>query len=267
MQITFLQAILLGIVQGLTEFLPVSSSAHLIISSYFLNGQSLPLTFNVALHFGTALAVLIYFWRDWFQISKMSYLRVIKNQSSFESSVLVPCLILGCVPAAVVGKLFEEPIEKYFHNPLSVTAPLIIVGFLLWWFDKKSLQTKSIQNMTLKDSLIIGLAQCLALIPGVSRSGSTIMMGRILQFDRVSAAKYSFLLGTPIIFGAALLKSKAIINSGINHSEFVAGIVVSFISGLIAIKILMVIVQKYSFIWFALYRTALALTIIAIYLQ
>ena len=255
-----LYAICLGITQGITEFLPVSSSAHLIIFSYFTKGQPLPLALNIALHLGTLLAVLLYFWKDWRDIT-FSTFRKIQNPKSTEPGFhLLTVILMGSIPAGVIGILFLDAIEEFFHNPMSTIIPLILVGFLLWYVDKKSKSGKNFSNLNWKDGLTIGLAQTIALIPGVSRSGSTIIGGRILGYNKVDAARFSFLLGTPAMAGAAILKGTEILDS-IQDPIFYTGFLVSILTGILAIKFLLAFIQRFGFAAFAIYRTALALLI------
>ena len=260
-----LDAIWLGILQGITEFLPISSSAHLIVSSWLVGGRPLSLELNIALHFGTALAVLFYFKTDWLTLIRASYQRLVFGKKSFESNVMIPALIFASIPAAIFGLCCEKTIEQYFHHPVFITIPLFFVGITLWLIDRKSGQTKNLKNISIKSALIIGLAQATALIPGVSRSGATILAARYQQFTRVSATKFSFLLGTPIIVGATLLKSRAIAAQIFLQPQFYIGITVSFLVGISTIHFLLKFIQKFSFAWFAGYRCILAIVILVVY--
>lgn len=255
-------AALLGAVQGITEFLPVSSSGHLIIVSELSGGVVLPLTLNVALHVGTLGAVLAYFWRDWLALGKAAVARA-QGQTSFESQVLIPGLIIGTIPAGVLGLLFEKDIEATFHHAAMVAFPLALVGVLLWWFDRRSRDDRPYQSLTIKDALIIGLAQACALIPGTSRSGATIIGGRILGLSRQDAARFSFLLGTPAMGGAALLKAGEIIPS-LGEPQFYIGLATAFLVGILTIKYFLKFLKNYGFFWFMIYRLLLALVITGI---
>lgn len=254
------QAAILGIIQGLTEFLPVSSSGHLIVFSWILEGKPLPLAINVALHIGTTLAVLIYFWRDWLRIAQAGLRRLMHGERSHEADQILPALILGSLPAGVIGILWEDDIETIFHNPLSVAVPLAFVGILIWLSDKKAPTRRTLGDLKIKDALLIGCAQACALIPGVSRSGATIMTGRLLTFHREDAAKFSFLLGTPAMGGAMLLKMSDIAASS-EHPSFFIGILVSFITGMLAIGFLLRFLRRFGFGIFAIYRICLAILI------
>lgn len=255
-----LYSFFLGAIQGISEFLPISSSGHLILISYFFEGKTLPLTLNIALHLGTAAAVLIYFWKDWLEITRATYARITTGTKSFESDTLLPGILLGSIPAGVIGITFKDQIETIFHNPLSVVFPLAVVGILLWLVDIRSEQKRSIFDATIKDAIIIGCAQACALIPGVSRSGATILGARLLKFERESAAKYSFLLGTPAMAGAALLEARELVAS-IGDPHFYLGFISSFIVGCLTISFLLKFLRKFGFLIFAVYRLVIAITI------
>jgi undecaprenyl-diphosphatase len=258
-----IQAIILGIVQGIGEFLPISSSGHLIIVSWLMSGKTLPLTLNIALHVGTLLAVLVYFWRDWLNILKATISRVTAGSMSYETSVLLPGIILGSIPAGIIGVLWNDKIEQIFHNPLSVCAPLFFVGIALWQIDKRWPTTKTAKDLSIKDCVIIGIGQACALIPGVSRSGATILTGRLRGIDRESAARFSFMLGTPAMGGAALLKYKELLASA-GDPVFYIGTGVSFLTGVLAISFLMKFLKKFGFGVFAAYRALLAVFILIV---
>ena len=250
-------SIILGIVQGVSEFLPISSSGHLILASWLMEGKPLSLAVNTALHFGTLLSVLTYFWKDWYHIAIKTQARVFKGIASKESDILLPALILGSVPAGVIGILGKDQIERLFHHPLSVAVPLFLVGFILWWADKSSDATKGMEELSIRDGFLIGLAQACALIPGVSRSGATITAARLLSFNREQAARFSFLLGTPAMGGAAILHIKDFLASW-NHPDFIAGVLCSFIVGCFAIRFFLRFIKTFGFLAFALYRAMIA---------
>lgn len=258
-----LYAIILGIIQGISEFLPISSSGHLIIYSSLSEGASLPLSLNVALHFGTLLAILIYFHKDWLKLlyGVDGYVR--KRERSFESHTLLPALVFGSIPAAIIGLSFKDQIESYFHSPAVVAIPLIVVGILMVVCDKYYPSSKPLKNLSVKDGVIIGFAQAIALIPGTSRSGITITAGRVLNFSKVDAARFSFLLGTPAMAGAFLLEAKDILNY-ISNPVFYVGIISSFLVGLVTMKFLFKFLQKFGFLGFAIYRIIIAIIIILI---
>lgn len=254
-------AVVLGIVQGLGEFLPISSSAHLIVASWLMDGKPLPLTLNLAMHFGTFVAVMIYFWRDWIRLLKATVARLFKGQKSFESDTLLPGLLIGSVPAGVLGILFDDKIEAVFHHPATVVLPMALVGWFLWWIDNKRPATKLGGDITIKDAFLIGCGQACALIPGVSRSGATIMTGRLLNIRRDEAARFSFLLGTPAIAGAVILKFKALMASA-QDPVFYVGAGVSFLVGCAAIGGLLRFLRTSGFAAFAIYRVVFAVFVV-----
>jgi undecaprenyl-diphosphatase len=257
------EAIVLGIVQGLTEFLPVSSSAHLIVTSWLMEGKPIPIAVNLSLHVGTIAALLFYFWRDWWKIALAAWRRVTKQEKSFESDTLLPALIVGCIPAALIGVKWEHDIERLFHHPASVAIPLLLVGIALWLVDSRAKGQDPLERMTIKKAFIIGLAQATALIPGVSRSGSTILAGRAVGFDRTDAARFSFLLGTPVTAGGVILNLKEMVPYT-GDPSFYVGILVSGVVGCFAIGFLLQFLRRFGFAWFAVYRAALAIVILAL---
>jgi undecaprenyl-diphosphatase len=255
--------IILGVIQGLTEFLPVSSSAHLIFVSQLQDGKVLPLSLNIAFHIGTLLAVLGYFWRDWFALSYSVANLVFKRQKSALSTRIFPALLVGSIPAGVIGILFKDSIEATFHHPMMTVVPLVVMGIALWLVDKYSKSYRKIDSISLLDALIIGITQALALIPGSSRSGSTILGARLLGFSKIESARFSFLLGTPAMLGAAILDSKGLLEAA-QAPHFLTGVIVAAVVGCLAIKMLLSFVSKFGFLAFAIYRIALAVLIVAV---
>lgn len=247
------EAIILGIVQGLTEFLPISSTAHLILFPWFLNwrGEINTLTFDVALHAGTLLALILFFWRDWLEL-------IFKKQRLFG------LIILASIPAGAAGFLLNDIADNNLREPLVISIMLIAVGILMLLAERTN-KHKGLEKTGLKDSLIIGLAQAIAIIPGVSRSGITISAGLFRGFEREAAARFSFLLSTPLIAGATALHLKEALISQTNHDFrlFFAGIITSFITGFIAIKFLLKFLKKNPLNLFVYYRFVLSAVIIA----
>jgi undecaprenyl-diphosphatase len=247
------EAIILGIVQGLTEFLPISSTAHLILFPWFLNwrGEINTLTFDVALHAGTLLALILFFWRDWLEL-------IFKKQRLFG------LIILASIPAGVAGFLLNDIVENNLRKPLVISIMLIAVGILMLVAERTN-KHKGLEKTGLKDSLIIGIAQAIAIIPGVSRSGITISAGLFRGFEREASARFSFLLSTPLIAGATALHLKEALISQTNHDFrlFFAGIITSFITGFIAIKFLLKFLKKNPLNLFVYYRFVLSAVIIA----
>ena len=202
-----LHAIVLGIIQGVTEFLPISSSAHLIIIPWIFGWDDGGLTFDVALHAGTLVAVLLFFFRDWIQILAQGIgLNIGYDPALSKNRGLLWLLVLGTIPGAIAGFLFEKQAEAAFRSPFIIGTAAIVMGLLLWLADYVGRKQKDISHVSAVDSLIIGVSQGLAIIPGVSRSGITISAGLFRNLDRASAARFSFLLSTPIIAGACAKK-------------------------------------------------------------
>jgi undecaprenyl-diphosphatase len=255
--VTILQAIILGIVQGLGEFLPISSSAHLVLIPWLFDWQDPGLTFDVALHMGTLLAVILYFWRDW-----MGLLKGAISRKPSEEKRIFWYLIIATIPGAAIGLALESKAETVFRNPLLIGVMLIIMGFFLFIADRQR-QMRSIDTMTLSDAILIGLSQALAIIPGVSRSGSTMTVARWLGLTREDAARFSFLMSTPIITGAGILSMRDLHFSDIN-TAFIVGVISSFIVGLISISFLLRYLRRSNFKIFVGYRLILGLAVIFI---
>ncbi len=254
-----LHAFILGAIQGATEILPISSSAHLILFPWMLGWPESGLTFDVALHIGTLLALCTYFWRDIVELMVNFFTSFSRNGCGSSTQRLPFYIIAGTIPAAIVGKLFEHPIEKIFRSsPLLIAAFLIGFGLLLALADTISAKRWKMDRLTLKSALTVGIAQCLALIPGVSRSGITITAALLLGYNRETAARFSFLLSLPIVAGAGLLKIGTLIKHGIPPGEsqlLLIGIASSAICGYISIAFLLRFVQRnslYPFVWYRL---------------
>jgi undecaprenyl-diphosphatase len=246
------EALILGVVQGLTEFLPVSSTAHLILFPWFLNwgGVLDSLTFDIALHAGTLCALLFCFWRNWLDI-------LLRKQR------LLLLILLASVPAGIVGILFEKIVERTLRSPLVIAASLVAIG-LFMLASERAYKHRKAEEIGLLDAVVIGLSQAVALIPGVSRSGVTISSGIFMGLRREEAARFSFLLSTPVIGGAVLLHLKKILSGGGGHDIglFAVGFLASAITGLAAIKFLMAFLEKHRINIFAYYRFGLAAVII-----
>jgi len=251
-----LHAAVLGAVQGLTEVLPISSSAHLILIPRLLKWPESGLTFDVALHVGTFLALALYFWRDILeQIG--NFIAACRGGLHTPARRLPFYIVAATVPAALVGKTLAEPIEGMFrHNPGLIAGLLIGFGLLLAFADTTGAKRWRVDRMTLKCALIIGLAQCLALIPGVSRSGITITAALLLGFHREAAARFSFLISLPIVAGAAVLKMGHLLKTGIPAADqlpLAIGVVTSTVFGFFSVALLLRLVQRstlYPFVWY-----------------
>lgn len=252
---TVIQAIILGVVQGLTEFLPISSSAHLYIVPYFFGWDYQGLGFDVALHWGTLVAVLALFWRDYLRYLRAFFasLSVRRNLEDTDQR-LSWFLILATLPAALLGFMLEHA-ESAFRNPWLIVLTLAGFGLLLLWVDGISKKTERMEQLTSTKSLVIGLAQAVALLPGVSRSGATITAGLFLGLTRTAAARFSFLLLGPIAFGAGLV---TLSDMGGISVQLIAGFLSAVFSGIIAIKILLSYVSNHSYTPFVIYRLILS---------
>lgn len=254
------QAILLGLVQGLTEFIPVSSSAHLNIAHYLM-GQPRELTFDVFLHFGTLAALFWYFRHDWKELLTLAQLKRLRD-----------LVFIACVPAAIAGALLRDLEDKVplFTDVRFNALMLALAGAILLWSDKAGTQTRSLQRLTLKDALIIGASQALALVPGVSRSGSTLTAGLFLGLRRADAARFSFLMSLPITLGATAFELRGFLKGGaqINASalNIGVGIVTAGVSGLWAISFLLNYLKTKDVTLFFLWRVVVALLIFGLLL-
>lgn len=248
------QAIVLGLVQGLTEFLPVSSTAHLILFPWLFGwqGDVNTLTFDVALHGGTLLALLICFYRDWVDML-------------LHDRKMLFTILAAIVPAGVAGIAFHDIVEHTLRSPLVIAGSLVLFGCLMIVAEKTGKQAK--RKVSFMDAMIIGCAQAIALIPGTSRSGITITAGLFSNIKRETAARFSFLLSTPVIGGATLLECRKLLKTPGDYQIdlFVAGFVAAFISGLIAIKFLLWYLRRHPLNSFAYYRFALAAGILGLY--
>ena len=261
---TPLQAIALGIIQGLSEFLPISSSAHLTLAPWLFGWEDPGLPFDVALHFGTLLAVLWYFRIEWLALIRAAFGIVTTGRIETPEKRRVVYLIIATIPGAIGGLLLQSKAESAFRSPQLIAIALIVLGIVLWFVDKLVARVRILGEMRWTDSLLIGLAQVIALIPGVSRSGSTITTARGLRFDRESAAEFSFLMSMPIIAAAVVLEGPKALEQGGLTNELMSGVVASAISGWLAISILMRYVTRHSYGIFAVYRIILGLAILAV---
>lgn len=259
-------AIILGIVQGLGEFLPISSSAHLVIVPWLGNFSDPGLTFDVALHFGTLIAILVYFFKDWLILLKAAFTSITKkDRSSYTSDErLFWYIMFASLPGAVVGYLLEKYAETAFRSPLLIALMMSLMGILLLVADYAFKKNKGLHQIGFVDSFLIGLSQALAIIPGVSRSGITITTALSRGYSRTAAARFSFLLSTPIIAGAALLKAKTFIQTGLTLESLV-GVGVSAVFGLLSIKYMLAYLQKYTYRIFVIYRFMFSIIVVVVY--
>jgi undecaprenyl-diphosphatase len=249
-----LEAIVLGVVQGLTEFLPISSSGHLILVPWLLGWPDPGKVFDVALHFGTLVALLGYYWRTWVDLLLHDHRRL-------------GLILLGSVPGGVVGLVGSTYIEEHFGRPEQIGVALIVFGVLLYLIDHFRRKTRDNDDFGWRDALLIGTAQALALFPGVSRSGITITTALALGFRREDAATFSFLLATPITGGAVLWAARKLLQSGIAPDErlpFLAGVLVSGIVGALAIHVLLRFVRSHSYTSFVVYRVIVGVAVLVL---
>jgi undecaprenyl-diphosphatase len=256
-------ALVLGIVQGLAEFLPISSSAHLNLIPYVFGWDDPGLAFDVALHVGTLVAVLWYFRAEWIALSKAAFDILRTRAITGNEQWRVVYIIIATIPGAIGGLLLEKYAESVFRAPALTATTLIVMGIILWAADRFAKQERPLTGVRWTDALLIGCAQVFALIPGVSRSGSTMTAGRALGFDRTSAATFSFLMSMPITAAAAVLKVPQALREGVTL-PIVVGILASAISGWLAITVLLRYVSTKSFGIFAVYRVLLGVGVLAL---
>jgi undecaprenyl-diphosphatase len=261
---TPLQAIALGIIQGLSEFLPISSSGHLALAPWLFGWEDPGLAFDVALHLGTLLAVLWYFRMEWLTLIKAAFGIITTGRIETPEKRKVIYLIIATIPGAIAGYLLQGKAETGFRSPQLIAIALIVMGLILWLVDRAVDQRRILGEMRWIDALLIGLSQVIALIPGVSRSGSTITTARGLRFDRESSAEFSFLMSMPIIAAAVILEGPKALQEGGITNELMSGVVASAISGWLAISILMRYVSRHSYGIFAFYRLVLGIAVLAV---
>lgn len=245
---SFLEAVVLGVVQGLGEFLPISSSAHLVLTPWVFGWEYHGIAFDVALHIGTLVAVLSFFWQDWLIMARDGLL----NRRTTDGRMFW-YLAAATVPGAAFGYLFEEQIATVFRNPMLIGIMLVVMGVVLYLADKLSPAVKTINHVGWRESILIGISQAFAMIPGVSRSGITMTAGRLLGLDRESSARFSFLLSTPIIVGAGVYQFKELTPADFTL-PFFTGMLVSALVGYMAIKFLLRFLVNNSFSIFVIYR-------------
>jgi len=261
---TEFQALVLGLIQGLSEFLPISSSAHLALTPWLFGWEPGGLAFDVALHIGTLIAVAWYFRREWVALARAAVSIVRQRAVRTPEEWRVIFLIAATIPAAIAGLTVEDLAETTFRSPRLIAINLMVMGVLLWLVDRLSRKDRKLDSMRLKDAVVIGVIECLALLPGVSRSGSTITGGRLLGFDRQAAAIFSFLMSFPVTLAAALLKAPDAFVHGIESTTILIGIVAAAVSSWLAIAVLLRFVSRHSFGVFAVYRVVLGVIVLAV---
>jgi len=253
--VTVLHALILGVVQGLGEFLPISSSAHLVLIPWLFGWEDPGLTFDVALHMGTLLAVVLYFWKDWVRLFKAA----LQRRASDDKRIFW-YLVVATIPGGLFGLALEKKAETVFRSPLLIGIMMIVMGILLYLADKKR-QLRKMNTMTMADAIWIGLSQALAIIPGVSRSGSTMTTARFLDMTREDAARFSFLMSTPIILGAGVLKLRHLTMASLDL-PFSVGVISAFVVGILSISFLLRYLKSSNFGLFVGYRFIIGLIVI-----
>lgn len=264
-----IQSIVLGVVQGLGEFLPISSSGHLIVIPWLLGWREHTLSFDVMLHAGTLFAVVIYFWKDWVNLLREGLLSLRERSlRGVAERRLLWYIIVASVPGAIIGKLLEEKAETVFRNPLLIAGTMGGFAVIFYLIDRFSRRTRGLNALNIMDSILIGVSQALAIVPGISRSGITIACGLGLKLNREASAKFSFLLSTPIIFGATVLKIKDmfVLASGQQIISLLLGFIASAVTGFFAIHYLLSYVRKHTFNLFVIYRIIFSAIILSVFL-
>jgi undecaprenyl-diphosphatase len=270
------QVIVLAILQGITEFLPISSSAHLALTPWLFGWPDQGLEFDIALHFGTLFSVLIYFFRDWLRILANGFgladiARLGPDPSLDRNPRMLWYLIAATIPAGVAGLLFKDKIESTLRSPYVMGTMLILVGLIMWAAERFAKHERTMGEMSLNDCLFVGVAQAVALIPGTSRSGITMTAGLFRNLDRSTAARFSFLLSTPIIAGAALKGLLDIRKHGNLTADLLPslglGILVTAITGCFVIAVLLRFLRANSVVPFVIYRIAFGIFVIALALS
>src|SRR5271168_4798337 len=266
------QAIILALVQALTEFLPVSSTAHLTIFPWFFGWQDPGQAFDVALHAGTLVAVLLYFFKDWVTLTLcglgMKYPAGAPIEEVQQHRRLFWFMLIGTIPGGILGALFEHRIEEHFRTPYVISLSMIIVGLVMWWADSKAALSRPLEQANLGDAAAIGTAQALALCPGVSRSGITITAGLFRGFTREAATRFSFLLSTPLIAGAVLSHLPKLIKlhkaggMDLPLSTLLISILVSGLGGYIVIAFFLRYLQTHTLKLFIGYRLVFGMIIL-----
>ncbi|HOA55026.1 MAG: undecaprenyl-diphosphate phosphatase [Acetivibrionales bacterium] len=255
---SLLEAIIYGILQGLGEFLPISSTAHITLAPWFFGWKDPGLAFDIALHLGTLAAVIIFFWKDWINLIRAGLTDVKSPEGK-----LFWYIVLACVPGGVLGLIFEEHVETTFRNPLLIGIMLAVMGIVIYVADRFSRSEVELMDIGPKRSFLIGVSQALAMIPGVSRSGITMAAGRAMKIKREDAARFTFLLSTPFIFLSGVYKAKDLISVPVDAFPFMVAILTSAVVGLFSIKFLLEYLRRKGFGIFAVYRLVLGAIVIA----
>lgn len=268
---SILHAIILGVIQGLSEFLPISSSAHLMWAHELFGIGKLPDTkdvaFDVALHGGTLIAILVYFWRDILDLI-VAGLASVRDRSMANDPIrrLAWFVVIATIPGALFGALLDKYLETTLRAPIIAAIAMIVLAMILLLAERVGRRERTIRELTISDAIVIGLSQAVALVPGVSRSGVTITTGLFRGLERDAAARFSFLLSGPIIFGALVMKIRELHHEGFPpdlKTPFVVGIVTSAVVGLLAVSVLMKYLRTHSTGIFIAYRVVAGIAVIA----
>jgi undecaprenyl-diphosphatase len=267
------QAVILALVQALTEFLPVSSTAHLTLVPWIMHWPDPGLAFDVALHAGTLVAVLLYFFKDWVTLTLcglgMKYPATASTEEVAQHRRLFWYMVIGTIPGGIAGKLFDRQVEDYFRTPMIIGVSMVLVALLMWWADSRVSLTRKLEDANLGDAATIGVAQAVALWPGVSRSGITITTGLFRGLTREAATRFSFLLSAPLIAGAVAVKLPGLIKlhkvGGLDLalSTLIISIVVSGIAGYFVIAFFIRYLQTRTLKPFVIYRLVVGAMILA----
>jgi undecaprenyl-diphosphatase len=263
------QVVVLALIQGITEFLPISSTAHLALAPWLLGWTDPGLTFDIALHVGTLLAILVYFFRTWLQIIAQAIgFHYGEDDALRRNPGILWLLVVGSIPIGIFGYVFGKQAETTWRSPVVIGAMMVAVGILMWLGERAGSRKKDLSAVTLTDSLAIGAAQAVAIIPGTSRSGITITAGLFRNLDRPTAARFSFLLSAPAIAAAAAkalhdLMKHGGIPAGM-HTPLALGIVISAVSGLAVIALLLRFLQRHTLYFFIYYRIIFGIIVIAL---
>jgi len=263
------QAVVYGVVQGLAEFLPISSSAHLTLLPWALGWEDPGLAFDVALHWGTLAAVLAIFWKDWIRLLTAG----LTGRGSESDRRLFWGLVISAIPAAIIGKLLDKWAESNLRAPLLIACTMAVLGLILWYADHAGRKSRDLREMTIPRAFSIGVAQAAALVPGVSRSGATISLGLLEDFTREEIARFSFLMSTPIIFGAGLLKLPKMVHDmragegDLTWAALAAGFIASAIVGAAVIRWMLDYLRRRTYAAFAWYRLVVAALVVVLWLS
>ena len=260
---TIFQAIILGVIQGLSEFLPISSSAHLALTPWLFGWQQPGLAFDVALHLGTLIALVWFFWQEWVKLTRAFFSIVRKGRVETESERQFAFVTVATIPGGLAGYFLQTQAKTVFRAPALIGTMLIVMGVVLWAVDRYARQDRGLATMAWRDAILIGLGQMFAIVPGVSRSGSTITAGRALGFSREAAAVFSFIMSLPIITAAVVFEGRHAIENGVT-APLVAGVIAAAVSGWLAISVLLKFVARNSYGVFAAYRLVVGVGILIV---